>query len=321
MIFRHLRITIFEIMRYFIFLALIVACSKNAPEENGSSGPLTHEKKTFKDISYVDDTLFRHKMDIHIPGGLNEPAPLVVYIHGGGFRAGRKGNAMRYCDSLYGRGYVIADINYRLSQDSIFPALIYDCKTAIRFLKLNAKAYGIDTSRIGVMGHSAGGHLSAFLGSSNGIDSLEGYHLGNTDASGNVHAVMDFFGPTDFLQMDKAVPLTPPDSCEKFMVHDVPDSPESQLLGCLISDCPERVKQANPITYVDGNEPPFAIHHGSFDCLVPHHQSTLLYNRLKEVNAAVEYVVHPHVKHGGGYFSTPEMKETIATFFDRTLRK
>ena len=308
-------------MRYFIFLVLITACSKNASEKSGAFIPVTPENSTFRDISYVEDTLFRHKLDIHVPGGLTEPAPLVIYIHGGGFRAGKKGHAMRYCDSLYRQGYVIADINYRLSQDSIFPALIYDCKTAIRFLKRNAGTYGIDTSRIGVMGHSAGGHLSAFLGSSQGIDSLEGYHLGSLGVKSNVHAVMDFFGPTDFLQMDQAVPLTPPDSCEKFMVHDVPDSPESQLLGCLISQCPEKVKQANPITYVDGNEPPFAIHHGSFDCLVPHHQSTLLYNRLKEVNADVDYVVHPHVKHGGGYFSTPEMKATITDFFGRTLRK
>ncbi|MEM1136150.1 MAG: alpha/beta hydrolase [Bacteroidota bacterium] len=300
----------------------IICCQKHVADSSVSKDLLTTGSFFYEDISYAADTLFRHKMDIHVPGGLSELAPLVVYIHGGGFRAGKKGgNGVRYCDTLLAQGYVIADINYRLSQDSIFPAQVYDCKTAIRYLKLNAEKYAIDTTRIGVMGHSAGGHLSAFLGTSIGIDSLEGYHLGNRGTNSSIHAVIDFFGPTDFLQMDATVPLTPPDSCKKFMIHDEPNSPESELLGCLISACPERVKQANPITYVNGNEPSFAIYHGAFDCLVSPHQSTLLFNKLEAVGVDIEFEIYPHVKHADKFFITPKMKGKVSDFFNRQFNK
>jgi len=302
-----------QIILLFLFTVLCFSCNQQEKVSDSAT-------QQYLDVSYVDDTLYRHKMDIYVPGGLTQPAPLVVYIHGGAFRAGEKGNAMQYTDSLFTHGYVIADINYRLSQDSVFPALIYDCKTAVRFLKTQAEKYSIDTAQVGLIGHSAGGYLVAFLGTSMGVDSLEGYHLGSTEASSDVQAVMDFFGPTDFLEMDPAIPLTPPDSCENLFIHDEPNSPESQLLGCLISECPDRVKAANPITYVDGNEAPIALHHGTFDCLVPPNQSELLYNRLQSVNADADLVLHPHMPHGGPYWSTPEMKGEILQFFDSKLR-
>lgn len=275
----------------------------------------------YKNLDYVGDGLVRHQMDIYIPRGLYRPAPAIVYIHGGAWLAGQKGSAMDFLDELYNQGYVIADINYRLSQDSIFPAQIYDCKTAIRYLKTHAARFRVDTSRVGVIGHSAGGHLAALLGTSENEPAFEGLHLGSPEANSRVHAVMDFFGPTDFLQMDHHLPRTAPDSCSDYLVHEKVDSPESLLVGCPITDCTDRVWAANPISYVNGNEPPFAIHHGNFDCTVSPHQSILLYQSLQAQNADVSLDLYPGVGHGGPFFQSTAMKQRIDQFFDAKLRR
>ncbi|MCB0639674.1 MAG: alpha/beta hydrolase, partial [Lewinella sp.] len=114
---------------------------------------------TYTDVDYVGDGDEKHFLDIYIPPGISEPAPTVVFIHGGGWRSGSKSTAMPHCRLLYEAGYVVVSIDYRLSQDSIFPAQIYDCKTAIRFLRTHAGEYLVDTCNIGVAGKSAGGHL------------------------------------------------------------------------------------------------------------------------------------------------------------------
>ena len=156
------------------------------------------QEPTYRNVDYVGDGHPRHTLDIYIPPGTSAPAKTVVYIHGGWWMAGSKGRTMAFCNDLYNSGYVIVGINYRLSNDSIFPAQIYDCKAAIRYIKMYSDIFHIDTCNIGVTGESAGGHLSALLGTSIGEPSLEGLYLGNTGASSDVHAVLDYFGPTSF---------------------------------------------------------------------------------------------------------------------------
>ena len=122
-----------------------------------------------------------------------------------------------------GRGYAVAAINYRLSQHAIFPAQIEDCKAAVRWLRAHAAQYGYDPARVAAFGQSAGGHLAAMLGTTGDVRAFDvGAHL---DVSSRVQAVVDFFGPTDFLQMDAHRVSA------QAMVHDTPDSPESQLVG------------------------------------------------------------------------------------------
>ncbi|MEX2261351.1 MAG: alpha/beta hydrolase [Bryobacteraceae bacterium] len=126
--------------------------------------------------------------------------PVVVWVHGGGWRAGSKDKPR--CLSLVREGYAIVAINYRLSGEATFPSQIYDVKAAIRWVRANAKQYGFDPERIAVFGASAGGHLAALAGTSGGVKELEG-SLGNAEESSRVQAVVDWFGPTDFLQMGK----------------------------------------------------------------------------------------------------------------------
>lgn len=160
-------------------------------------------------------------------------------------------------------------VNHRSSRDAIFPAQIQDLKAAVRFIRANGHDFQIDTSFIGITGYSSGGHLSAMMGTSGFIRhmtinsktaQIEG-QIGNyTSYNSSVSAVVDWFGPTDFQSMD---------SCGSTMVHDAPDSPESILIGAPIQESDDLCALANPISYIDSDDPPFLILHGDADPLVP----------------------------------------------------
>jgi len=154
--------------------------------------PVAAQPPTFRDLDYVGRGNVKQMLDLYIPPGLTRPAPLVICIHGGGWQSGSKGGAMGFCDTLFANGYIVADVNYPLSGDSIFPAQIYDCKAAVRCLKAHSVQYNIDTCRVAVTGSSAGGHLASLVGTSGGVDSLEDFGLASRTATSRVHAVIPF---------------------------------------------------------------------------------------------------------------------------------
>jgi acetyl esterase/lipase len=217
------------------------------------------------------------------------------------------------------------------SGQAVFPAQIEDCRAAVRWLRAHASQHGIDAGRIAAWGESAGGHLAAMVGTMGdyGIDPSRivawgesaGGHLAAMvgtaagakaldvgdflDVSSRVQAVIDFFGPTDFLQMDEHRLPTG-------QVHDSPDSPESLVIGGPIQDNKDRVALANPITYVSKDAPPFLIVHGDSDPLVPHHQSELLTDALKKAGVPVTFYT---VKGGGhGRFTDPAVPQLVRQF-------
>ena len=279
---------------------------------------------TYANIQYVADNLPSHQLDVYIPAGTTTKTPTIVYIHPGGWNSGTRLDAMnRGCDTLLQNGFVVCSISYRFSQDSVFPAQIYDCKTAIRFLKKNASSFKIDTCRMGVFGHSSGAHLAALVATSIGVESLEGKHLGSTNTTSKIHAAVDFFGPIDFLHYDNYFPNAAPDSCSSpLYIQDTVSSISSQLLGCRISTCPTRVRAANPTTYIDGNEPPFSLHHGSFDCVVPPQQSQLLHDSLQAHGQSSILTIYPRQTHGGTarFYYRAQPKDSILQFFTRHLK-
>src|SRR5208337_2774380 len=154
--------------------------------------------KVQRNIEYVENGHERNRLDLYLPEKAEGRLPLIVWIHGGGWRAGNKENPPGL--GLVGHGYALASINYRYSQQAVFPAQIEDCKAAIRWLRANAKKYNLDTKHIGVWGASAGGHLVALLGTTGSVKELEGTG-GNLDQSSQVQCVLDWFGPTDFAKM------------------------------------------------------------------------------------------------------------------------
>lgn len=278
--------------------------------------PAKWEGRAIRNISYVPgDSSFRHTLDLYFPDNLEEPAPVIAYFHAGAFIMGSKGTAMAFCANLLNEGYIIADINYRLSADTLFPGLIYDCKAAIRFLKAHSDTYQIDTNRVGAMGHSAGGHLAAFLGTSSEARELEGYHLGYPKQTSKVQAVADFFGPIDFLQMDQNYQNNLP----RLFTHDAANSPEGKILGCRPSDCPELAAAMNPITYIDGNEPPFLIAHGKADNIVPYYQSQLLHQALTAKGSISQLELFPYKPHGL-FWRDEAVFEMTLDFFNQNLK-
>jgi acetyl esterase/lipase len=259
----------------------------------------------YRDLEYARFGQNSLLLDIYLPTQASDPFPLIVWVHGGAFRMGDKGNSP--AERMVARGYAVASINYRLSQEALFPAQIEDCKAAVRWLRAHAAQYNLNPGRIGAWGSSAGGHLVAMLGTTGHMRDLDtGAHLAY---SSQVQAVCDFFGPTDFLQMDAA---------GSDMHHDAPDSPESPLIGGAIQEYPDRVARANPITYVTPAAPPFLIAHGDCDPLVPHHQSELLYAALQRAGVQVTF----HTVRGAGHgFEGPEIDQLVDAFFDRHLKQ
>jgi acetyl esterase/lipase len=225
-------------------------------------------------------------LDLYLPIGADKPLPVIVWLHGGGWRIGDRKLGPDFRVRFAERGYVMASIEYRLSGEALFPAQIHDVKAAIRWLRSSAVEFGLDSGKIGLWGSSAGGHLAALAGTT-GEGILEDLGLGCADFSSDVQAVVDGYGPTDFLQMDAyshkeiAVSSDPEsDLLQPPLQHEATDSPESQLLGASILSVPDLVREANPITYVTSGLPPFLIMHGLSDTAVAPHQSELLFQAL-----------------------------------------
>ena len=246
-------------------------------------------------------------LDLYLPTTTEQAPQLLVWIHGGAWRAGDKDDPPLAC--FVDEGYALASIQYRFSHEALFPAQIHDCKGAIRWLRAHAAEYGYCAERIAVGGSSAGGHLVALLGTSTGIAELEGETGGNLAESSQVQAVVDLYGPTNFLAM-----LGQPSE----MDHAADDSPESQLVGGPVMQRPNAVKQADPITYIGHNAAadiaPFIIIHGDADPLVPHHQSIILHEALTDAGVESTLEIIAHGGHGGPEFWNEERVGKMRAF-------
>jgi acetyl esterase/lipase len=259
------------------------------------------------------------KLDIYLPDQGDGPFPVIISIHGGAFMMGDKED-LQLRPMLRGlkRGYAVASINYRLSGEALFPANINDVKAAIRWIKANAAKYKLNPQKIALWGGSAGGNLSALAGTSGDVKELEDLNLGNADQSSRVQAVVDWFGPTNFLLMDEQLKETgngKPD-------HSKANSPESRLFGQSITEIPDKVKLANPETFISKDDPPFLIMHGSKDQLVPTQQSIQFAEKLEKVlgKDKVNLVLLPGVHHGGLEFESEKNIDIVFSFLDNILK-
>jgi acetyl esterase/lipase len=203
---------------------------------------------------------------------------------------------------LLSQGYAVASIGYRVSTEAKFPAQVEDSKAAIRWLRGSAAQFALDPDRVAVFGESAGAYLAVMLGTTGGVKEFDvGEHL---DQSSAVQAVIDFYGPTDFLRNAFATAT--------------PKTPEALFLGGPILDNKDKAAKANPIAYVTNDDPPFLIVHGDADRLVPRNQSELLEAALKKANVAVKF----HTVKGGGHggFDDPLIGEMVTEFLAQRLK-
>jgi acetyl esterase/lipase len=265
-----------------------------------------HDTSVKKDIVYADAGGKKLLLDLYMPSGTKDPY-LIVWIHGGAWRSGSKESPPL---GLVSAGYALASINYRLSEEAVFPAMIHDIKAAIRFLRGNAKKYGYRPDKIIIWGSSAGGHLAALVGTTNNDKALEGT-LGNyLTESSSVQVILDFYGPTNFLTILK-----------QSTTHGVSvRAPALKLLlGKPVEEVPELAKQASPVYQVDASDPPLLIVHGDQDIQVPVNQSLELMAVYKKLSLTVQTEFIPGADHGDGIYYKDAVLNTVKQFLKKVL--
>jgi acetyl esterase/lipase len=235
----------------------------------------------FRDVAYAAPWGFRPLMlDVTLPSG-DGPHPTIVFIHGGAWAAGHPTitnpvyRKMDFFRRFHEAGFAVARVGYRLSAEAKFPTQLHDCKSAIRFLRNHATTLGLDPKRFGVMGDSAGGHLASLVGLTGKLKALEG-KVGETKGSSAVSCVVNWFGPTDFLTMQKQKL-----KLKSLGNSDADDSPESLLVGGPLQRRKNEARAASPITYVHKGAPAMLLQYGDKDRLVPFEQGLALYEALK----------------------------------------
>ena len=280
-----------------------------------------HIKRKFLDVPYAALSPAQ-KLDIYLPDEGEGPFPVILSIHGGAFMGCDKSDA-QVTPMLEGlkRNYAVVAVNYRLSWEALFPALVQDAKAAVRWIRANARQYDFDPERIAAWGGSAGGYQASMLGTSAGIPELEDLSLGNPDQPCNIQAVVSWYAPTDFLKMDEyltASGMLPPPGFR----HSEPNSPESLLLGQLITEVPDLVKAADPETYLRHDAPPFLLQHGVKDPVVPVQHSIEFAAKIEKVCGAgrVELDLIEGAEHADPKFETPENVKRVLDFLDKQLK-
>ncbi|MBL9117935.1 MAG: alpha/beta hydrolase [Verrucomicrobiaceae bacterium] len=262
-----------------------------------------------RDVAYAGTDNPRQKLDLYLPKEKSGKLPVIVFIHGGGWKAGDKSSAAPKLLSLVNTGkFAGVSVAYRLTNEAQWPAQIHDCKAAIRWVRGNAEKYGFDAEKIAAWGTSAGGHLVSFLGTSGDVKELEG-DLGDHDSqSSAVNCVVNFFGPENFLTMV---------SQESTVDRTTSDYPEALLLGGRVQDKADTAKQASPITHISKGDAAFLTAHGTMDPLIPFAQAVELHDKLKAAGVSSVLVT---MKEGGHGFASPELDAMIHKFLDLHLR-
>ncbi|MCP4543158.1 MAG: alpha/beta hydrolase [Chloroflexi bacterium] len=242
-----------------------------------------------RDLAYASMQGHQLALDLYWHPMASDPEPVVVWIHGGAWIMGDK-SWIPPDLPLLDFGFAMSSIDYRLSQEAIFPAQIEDCKAAIRWLRANAERYNLDPHRVGVWGESVGGHLAALLGTAADVAEWD-QQGGNQTRTSHVQAVCDCFGSSDLLQLGITARHD----------HNAADSPAARFLGGPIQENEQRAIQANPITHITPKAPPFLIMHGSQDDVGAVGQSELLHGALVGAGVESTLMIIPDMGHDPGW--------------------
>lgn len=259
-----------------------------------------------RDIEYAAVDGHRLLLDLYLPKDVENP-PLIVWIHGGAWRRGSK--ASMPLTELAGE-FAIASVDYRLSPVAKFPAQVHDCKAAIRFLRANAAKYKFNAERIAVAGASAGGHLAALVGVTNGQKALEGTVGDHDEVSSDVQATVSYYGPTNFTTILQQ--STPHGLSVRVPALEL-------LLGGQPEQKPDLARLASPVFHVDRQDPPLLLIHGDQDPQVPINQSHELQGVYEELGLPVHFEVVHGGYHGGDAFYDTRRNMLVRKFLKKNL--
>jgi acetyl esterase/lipase len=293
------------IPRLFRFLILIFAFAVPTLADAQAAKP-THAALVYAEVGGQ-----KLKLNLFLPKEKkveSNPPPLVIFIHGGGWSKG----SYKACKVpwLTEHGFAVASIGYRLTDIATFPAQIHDVKAAVRWLRAHAEDYGYDPEKFGVCGSSAGGHLAMLVGMGTDVPELVGEVGEHIHVSSRVQAIVDYYGPSDFVLRSK----TQPSKTEE------PTGGAYQLLGGKASEQLEKSKLASPAFHVTPDDPPLLILHGSRDTTVLIDQAERILEVYRETRLPVVYHALPESKHGGAEFFSGENRARAEEFFTRHLK-
>jgi len=265
---------------------------------------IQHLKITY--ARYGDRTL---ALDLYRPKNTRKKLPGIVCIHGGGWAKGNRKHHANLAMALAARGYVAATISYRLSGEAPYPAAIHDCKAAVRWMRANAKTYGLDPKRIGAIGLSAGGHLTALLATSAGVEILEGKG-GNAGVSSAVQAAVPMGAQTDLLSA---------------RIRDISATADRgaiwrQFLGGPQTERTTNYKLASPLHHLDEKDPPLAFITGENDD--PSTRAQTIRSAMKKLDIDSSLKVIPGAPHPflnrQAWFD--QCIDAAVAFFDKKLK-
>lgn len=263
--------------------------------------------KTALGLTYAEVKGQKLQLDLYLPEKVQSP-PLLVWIHGGGWRGGsRKAPKL---GEMVQHGFAVASISYRLTDKALFPAQIHDCKAAIRWLRAHAQEYGYNAKSIAVAGSSAGGHLALLMGTSGGVENLEGTIGNHLEQSSRVQAVIDYYGPSDFVLRGKTQPER---------AYTTKSGSYALLGGKDGKVAPTMERLASPAIYVSTDDPPLLIFHGTNDRTVLLDQSERIHNLYTMKDLDAKLVVLDGAGHGGKSFYQGEHFNTALQFLKKHL--
>ena len=266
--------------------------------------------RTVRNLNYAATENPRQTLDLFLPKSRKktDALPIIVYIHGGGWKAGRKEGGLRRLEPFLRTGkFAAASINYRLSGEATWPAQIHDCKAAIRWIKGNAGKYGLNQNKMAAWGNSAGGHLAAMLGVSGGQKELAGDIGEFLQTNARLTCIISFCGPTHFLSMNKF-----PSNID----HDEANSPESRLIGGPLQKNKRLANFASPLSFVTKDDAPALIVHGKRDNLVPFNQAEIFHAALVKAGVSSEFLPMNDMGHN---LSGPVVSKRTRDFLTRHL--
>jgi acetyl esterase/lipase len=287
---------------------------------------ITGIQKKFTGIPYANISPTQ-TLDIYLPDTGKTAFPVIIAVHGGAFMGGNarmKGDIGPVLEGLK-RGYAVVSVSYRLAGEATFPRAVNDIKAAIRYVKAHALQYTINPEKVAVWGSSAGGNLVSMIGTTGTIPYLNGDNTNNLEYSSSVQAVVDWFGPCDFVQFDQQFQLSGTKPENGSVLRD--DSHESWYIGQNITKDLSFTEKANPESYIPfidiPSAPYFFIEHGTLDPTVPKEQSIHFAEMLtqKMGKEKVNLVLLDGAKHASPEFRTAENVLLVFQFLDKILKK
>ena len=263
--------------------------------------------RVIENISYAQDTLQKHLLDIYLPKQAIDKMPILVLIHGGGWVVNDKYADIGYMgntvSAILQQGIAVVSIDYRFATQARFPAQIQDCYQAISFVVKKAAQFQLDPSRIAIMGFSAGGHLASLVGLANN-HGLPSFYVDGIAKPFEIKAVVDYYGPSELTSLASS---------------EDPKAPEALLIGASPISRPDLAKIASPVSYVDKNDPPFLIFHGEKDQIVTNRQSKLLSSWLRVAGVKQELIIVPDAPHFGKMYDVDMYKDKVIHFLNEQL--